>query len=220
MELRIFVEPQQGATYDDQLAVALTSEELDGETFSYAGARHPVTTPEAAEAAQRPHPPIIIGGKGAKRTPALTATYADEFNLPFVGLDECRAADRPGPPACEAIGRDPYDARYSNAHTICCGRDEAELERRPPSSAAPSTTCARTPWPARRPRSSTDRPVRRAGLPTPLPPGPRPARPRPPRAAGRGGHAPRVAGRGVSRTGCRLPPPGSGVGSDQGPPLG
>ncbi len=39
--------------------------------------------------AQRPHPPIIIGGGGPKRTPALAARFADEFNVfgaPHLGL--------------------------------------------------------------------------------------------------------------------------------------
>ena len=33
---------------------------------------------------QAPHPPVLVGGLGARRTPRLAATYADEFNLPFV----------------------------------------------------------------------------------------------------------------------------------------
>jgi alkanesulfonate monooxygenase SsuD/methylene tetrahydromethanopterin reductase-like flavin-dependent oxidoreductase (luciferase family) len=32
--------------------------------------------------------------------------------------------------ACAAAGRDDASLRYSVAHTVCCGRDPAELERR------------------------------------------------------------------------------------------
>jgi len=32
--------------------------------------------------------------------------------------------------ACEEIGRDPDELAYSNAHTVCCASDRAELERR------------------------------------------------------------------------------------------
>ena len=127
--------PSTGERFDnleEQLAI-LTGlwATPDGETFSYDGARHQVTdSPGLPKPAQRPHPPIIIGGKGAKRTPALTATYADEFNLPFVGLEESGQQIARVRQACEAIGRDPDDLVYSNAHTICCGADEAEVRRR------------------------------------------------------------------------------------------
>jgi F420-dependent oxidoreductase-like protein len=103
----------------------------EGETFSYAGKRHSVTdSPGLPKPAQRPHPPIIIGGKGAKRTPSLTARYAAEFNLPFVGLEETKEQIARVRSACEEIGRDPNELVYSNALTVCCGSDEAELRRR------------------------------------------------------------------------------------------
>jgi alkanesulfonate monooxygenase len=103
----------------------------DGETFSYSGARHAVTdSPGLPKPAQKPRPPIIIGGKGAKRTPSLTARYADEFNLPFVGLEGSERQIARVRAACEEIDRDPEALVYSNAHTICCGTDEAEVRRR------------------------------------------------------------------------------------------
>jgi F420-dependent oxidoreductase-like protein len=102
-----------------------------GETFTYSGRRHTVTdSPGLPKPAQRPHPPIIIGGRGAKRTPALAARYADEFNLPFVGLEETERQIGRVRAACEKVLRDPDELIYSNAHTVCCGSDEAELRRR------------------------------------------------------------------------------------------
>ncbi len=127
--------PPTGERFDnleDQLAI-LTGlwATPDGETFSYAGSRHTVTdSPGLPKPAQRPHPPIIIGGKGAKRTPSLTARYADEFNLPFVGLEGTEQQIARVRAACEEIGRDPDDLVYSNAHTVCVGTDEAEVRRR------------------------------------------------------------------------------------------
>jgi alkanesulfonate monooxygenase SsuD/methylene tetrahydromethanopterin reductase-like flavin-dependent oxidoreductase (luciferase family) len=103
----------------------------EGEAFSYDGAFHSVTdSPGLPKPAQRPHPPIIVGGKGANRTPALTARYAAEFNLPFVGLEDSGKQIGRVRAACEAIDRDPDSLVYSNAHTICCGSDEAEVRRR------------------------------------------------------------------------------------------
>jgi F420-dependent oxidoreductase-like protein len=127
--------PTTGERFDnleDQLAI-LTGlwSTPDGETFSYTGSRHTVTdSPGLPKPAQLPHPPIIIGGKGAKRTPSLTARYADEFNLPFVGLEGTEQQIARVRAACEEIGRDPDELVYSNAHTVCVGADEAEIRRR------------------------------------------------------------------------------------------
>jgi F420-dependent oxidoreductase-like protein len=127
--------PSTGERFDnleDQLAI-LTGlwATPDGGTFSYAGSRHSVTdSPGLPKPAQRPHPPIIIGGKGAKRTPTLAARYADEFNLPFVGLEDSKQQIARVRAACEEIGRDPDELVYSNAHTVCVGADEEESRRR------------------------------------------------------------------------------------------
>jgi F420-dependent oxidoreductase-like protein len=103
----------------------------EGQTFDYTGSRHSVTgSPGLPKPHQRPRPPIIIGGKGAARTPELTARYADEFNLPFVGLEVTERQIGRVRAACEAIGRDPDGLVYSNALTVCCGGDEAEVRRR------------------------------------------------------------------------------------------
>jgi alkanesulfonate monooxygenase len=103
----------------------------DGETFSFQGRRHTVTdSPGLPKPAQRPHPPLIVGGKGAKRTPALAARYAAEFNLPFVGLEESRQQLARVRTACEEAGRDPGSLVYSAAQTVCCGADEADIARR------------------------------------------------------------------------------------------
>src|SRR3984957_11517594 len=52
-----------------------------GERFSFAGKFYPVTdSPALPKPVQRPHPPVLIGGEGARRTPPLTARDADEDN--------------------------------------------------------------------------------------------------------------------------------------------
>ena len=74
---------------------------------------------------------MLIGGAGKKRTPALAARYADEFNLPFVDEDDHEGPVRSGSAtACEAQDRDPATMRWSNALVLCVGADEAELDRR------------------------------------------------------------------------------------------
>src|SRR2546421_2182272 len=50
-----------------------------GEKFDYSGTQYTVVeSPALPKPAQSPHPPIIIGGGGAKRTPALAAQFAAE----------------------------------------------------------------------------------------------------------------------------------------------
>jgi len=79
---------------------------------------------------QRPGPPILVGGKGRRRTPALAARFADEFNIPFESVDFSRTQFGRVRDACAATGRDADELVYSNALVLCCGKDEAEVRRR------------------------------------------------------------------------------------------
>ncbi len=102
-----------------------------GERFSFAGKFYQVTdSPGLPKPVQRPHPPILLGGKGPRQTPRLAARFADEFNVPFSTVEETRAAFGRAREACQAAGRDPDSLVCSAAQTVCCGRDEAELARR------------------------------------------------------------------------------------------
>ena len=102
-----------------------------GQRFSFAGKFYPVTdSPALPKPVQRPHPPVLIGGRGPRRTPQLTARYADEYNVPFVNVEQTGAAFGRIREACQVAGRDPGSLVYSAAQTVCCGRDEAELARR------------------------------------------------------------------------------------------
>ncbi|HVV21243.1 MAG TPA: LLM class F420-dependent oxidoreductase [Pseudonocardiaceae bacterium] len=77
---------------------------------------------------QRPHPPIIIGGSGPRRTPAIAARYAGEFNGALGGDLAERFAVFDA--ACERIGRDPATARHSAVLPVACGATPAEADRR------------------------------------------------------------------------------------------
>jgi len=102
-----------------------------GETFSFEGRHYQLKdSPALPKPAQHPHPPLIVGGGGPKRTPRLAATYADEFNLPFSSVADTEAQFGRVRAACEARGRDPGTLRLSAAQVVCCGVDEAEVERR------------------------------------------------------------------------------------------
>jgi F420-dependent oxidoreductase-like protein len=79
---------------------------------------------------QRPHPPIIVGGGGPRRTPAIAARFATEFNAALSSVPEAQARFAVFARACEAIGRDPADARRSGFIPVAIGSTQAEAERR------------------------------------------------------------------------------------------
>jgi F420-dependent oxidoreductase-like protein len=102
-----------------------------GKTFSYQGSHYQVTdSPALPKPAQRPRPPVLVGGAGPRSTPRLAAQYADEYNVPFESLEGTAAAFGRVREACAAAGRDAAAMTYSAAQTVCCGRTEAELARR------------------------------------------------------------------------------------------
>ena len=102
-----------------------------GKRFDYTGKHYTITdSPALPKPVQAPHPPIVVGGGGAKRTPALTAKFAAEFNIPFVPLDVAKAQYERVAAALAAAGRPADSIVYSAAFVICAGRDDAEVARR------------------------------------------------------------------------------------------
>ena len=102
-----------------------------GQTYSFAGKHYQLTdSPALPKPVQRPRPPILIGGHGAKRTPRLAARFADEFNIGFSSIADSAAQFDRVQDACEAIGRDPKSITMSVAHPVVVGRDDAEVARR------------------------------------------------------------------------------------------
>ncbi len=125
--------PSLGRRFDmltDQLAIVdgLWGTPV-GDTFSYAGVAHSVVeSPGLPKPVQQPVP-IVIGGGGTTRTPALAARHAAEFNTPFVSLDTFVAQRGRVQAACDAIGRT-RPMIWSAALVVCAGADESEVRRR------------------------------------------------------------------------------------------
>ena len=102
-----------------------------GETFDFDGLHHQISgSPALPKPVQDGGPPIIIGGGGARKTPALAARFAAEFNLPFASKDAWVAQRGRVEDACRAIDRDPAELTYSVALVVCVGEDEDEIARR------------------------------------------------------------------------------------------
>jgi len=103
----------------------------DDERYSFGGKHYTVSdSPALPKPFQRPGPPVIIGGGGQKRTPRLAAAYASEYNAAFDSVPGSQAAFDRVRAAVRAAGRDESSMSYSVAQVVCCGRDEAEVERR------------------------------------------------------------------------------------------
>lgn len=117
---------------EEYLAVitGLWSTPID-ETFSYAGTHVTVRdSPALPKPVQTDGIPIIIGGSGKRRTPALAARYASEFNAGFTSVEDAAAAFDRTRTAMTTIGREAGSMTFSTAQVLCVGSTEAELKRR------------------------------------------------------------------------------------------
>jgi F420-dependent oxidoreductase-like protein len=87
-----------------------------GDEKPYQGRYYQLERPlNSPQSLSRPHPPIMIGGGGEKKTLRLVARYADACNL-FAGRDEVHKLDVLRQ-HCEAVGRD-YDTIYKTAYYV------------------------------------------------------------------------------------------------------
>jgi alkanesulfonate monooxygenase len=127
--------PPLGERFDklsEQLAIIAGLWETPvGETFSHSGEHYQVSeSPALPKPVQHPRPPVLIGGGGKVRTPQLAARYAEEFNMPFNGLEATSTQFRRVREACESSGRGGDSIVLSAAQVLCVGENEAEIERR------------------------------------------------------------------------------------------
>lgn len=115
---------------EEQLAIVTGLWETPkGETFTHRGEHYELTdSPALPKPAQSPVP-VLVGGQGPTRTPAIAARYATEFNLPFPELDAIEGAfARVRDAVAEAERTAPMT--YSVALVACIGQTEEEFVRR------------------------------------------------------------------------------------------
>jgi len=98
-----------------------------GEAFDFTGRHYRL---EAAQPRPLPaaRPNLLIGGAARRGTIAPAVAFADEYNTPFVDIEECRARRRAVDEACEAAGRDPLV--FSLMMNCVAAASEPELDRR------------------------------------------------------------------------------------------
>jgi F420-dependent oxidoreductase-like protein len=82
--------------------------QFQGEPFSFEGAHYRLTDSDPLpKPVQKPRPNLIVGGKGRRRSVALAARWADEYNAVSPTPDECRELRRRIDAACERENRPP-----------------------------------------------------------------------------------------------------------------
>jgi F420-dependent oxidoreductase-like protein len=118
--------------YEEQLAVVTGLWGTPtGQTFDFDGAHYRLTgSPALPKPVQQGGIPVIVGGRGRRRTPRLAARYAAEFNVPFDSVEENARLFDGVREACAEAGRDPASLVLSSALVLCVGEDEPAIARR------------------------------------------------------------------------------------------
>jgi len=115
--------------FAEQVEVVVRSWTEDG--FDHDGANYTLRDQDALpRPVQKPHPPLILGGRAKPRSAALAARFAAEYNTLGAPLDELEQRGRRLDDACAAVGREPGTLVHSLMTTCVVGRDAAEVAER------------------------------------------------------------------------------------------
>ncbi|GIG41857.1 LLM class F420-dependent oxidoreductase [Cellulomonas phragmiteti] len=101
-----------------------------GERFDFTGEHHTLVGAPALPKPRQRRVPVIVGGRGPVRTPALAARYADEINIGFVRPDVAAEQYARVAAACAQQGRDATEVVRSVALVVCCGTSDAQVAQR------------------------------------------------------------------------------------------
>jgi F420-dependent oxidoreductase-like protein len=97
--------------------------------FSFGGEHYTLRELDAEpKPVQEPHPPLLIGGSGGRRSCRLAARYADEYNTAFASIEEAVQRRERLAAACSAEGRPVLP--FSVMTSVLVGADDDELAQR------------------------------------------------------------------------------------------
>jgi alkanesulfonate monooxygenase SsuD/methylene tetrahydromethanopterin reductase-like flavin-dependent oxidoreductase (luciferase family) len=113
--------------FEEQLAI-ITGLWAATKPFDYAGEHYRLTACPPLTTVQRPAPPIIVGGRGPRRTPQIAARYATEFNVQFAPPAETGELYARVDEAADRLGKPP--PRHSVCLNAGAGRTPLEVARR------------------------------------------------------------------------------------------
>jgi F420-dependent oxidoreductase-like protein len=102
----------------------------DGATFSFEGDHYSLVDVPALPKIVQERMPVIVGGRGPRKTPQLAARYATEFNIGFGSLEKFATVFDNVRAVCAEEDRDPATLSMSAAWPTIVGRDAAEIVRR------------------------------------------------------------------------------------------
>lgn len=98
-------------------------------TASFSGTYYSLlNVPFEPKPVQQPHPPILIGGIGEKRTLPLIAKYASMWNIPMLTPDQIRAKNQVLERLCQEIQRDCDEIERSILTPVYIRTDPAEVQ--------------------------------------------------------------------------------------------
>jgi F420-dependent oxidoreductase-like protein len=124
--------PERFDRLEEQLSIVrgLWTTPANGQ-FVWQGAHYQLSVRgDLPRTTQQPHPPIIVGGSGHRRTPMLAARFASEFNVGLHSIADAHTQYERVRHACQAVGRDPAQIGMSGVLIACCGANEHEVARR------------------------------------------------------------------------------------------
>ena len=108
---------------EEQLQI-VSGEWADG-PFSFEGSHYSQKDLDALpKPVQRPRPNLILGGQGGRRSLALAARFADEYNTFYKTAAECAAIRRDLDVACREQGRDPIPLSLMTGWLTGSDRDD------------------------------------------------------------------------------------------------
>jgi F420-dependent oxidoreductase-like protein len=101
-----------------------------GEAATLAQPYYPLVEARHAPRPVRGTIPLVVGGRGERRTLRIAAEHADEWNVTRVTHDEYPAKVQVLEAHCRAVGRDPATVRRSLMVPVVVGRSTAEVSAR------------------------------------------------------------------------------------------
>ncbi len=101
-----------------------------GEKFSFSGEHYQIVDSPALPKPAQTRIPVLVGGGGPRRTPALAARYGDEYNQSFPEISTIGPRIEVVNKALSDAGRAPESIVQSVALVAAVGQDEAEFTRR------------------------------------------------------------------------------------------
>lgn len=100
----------------------------DDDPFDFNGSHYQIRELDALpKPVQRPHPNLIVGGSGNRRSAALAAAWADEYNTIFASPEECARRRSRVAGAWEAAGRDASSLTFSLMTGCVVGASDSEV---------------------------------------------------------------------------------------------